>query len=81
MPRVKLAHWHSGNPPGAEIDVTDQQLADLRRDGRVAEVLATATEPSSAEQQDQATQPEPPSEAEPASEAPEAAPAPRPRKR
>ncbi len=59
MTRVKLAHWHSGNPPGAEIDVSDQELADLRRDGRVAEVLAAPVEPNSAEPQDQADESEP----------------------
>ncbi|MEU9245875.1 hypothetical protein [Streptomyces sp. NPDC048385] len=60
MPRVKLAHWHGGNPPGAEIDVSDQELTALRRDGRVAEVLAPA-----AEQPDQAAEPEPSPEASP----------------
>lgn len=40
MPRIRLAHWHDGHAPGAEIDVTADQLRALQRDGRVNEVLA-----------------------------------------
>jgi len=39
MPRIKLAFWHGDKRPGEEIDVTDEDLAALRRDGRVATVL------------------------------------------
>ncbi|MER7930481.1 hypothetical protein ABTY96_46485 [Streptomyces sp. NPDC096057] len=62
MPRVKLAHWHDGVAPGAEIDVTDQQLAEMHRDGRVAQVLDPAAEPSPSKEKDQPAQAEPPSE-------------------
>lgn len=49
MPRIKLAFWHGKHQPGDELDVTDDELAALRRDGRVAEVLEdtqTAAEPA-----------------------------------
>ncbi|MFI1723940.1 hypothetical protein [Streptomyces sp. NPDC020489] len=36
MPRVTLAHWHDGRPPGTELDVTDDELRALKRDGRIA---------------------------------------------
>ncbi|MEU9149212.1 hypothetical protein AB0D59_01330 [Streptomyces sp. NPDC048417] len=75
MPRVTLAHWHGGQAPGTEIEISDEELAHLRRDGRVAEAPEPATEPSPAEQQDQAAKPEPSHEAAPD------APAPRTRKR
>lgn len=39
MPRIKLAFWHGDHNPGDELDVNDEELAGLRRDGRVAEVL------------------------------------------
>ena len=38
MPRITLAHWHAGRAPGEELDVSDEELAQLRRDGRVAAV-------------------------------------------
>lgn len=41
MPRIKLAFWHGDHQPGDEVDVTDDELAGLRRDGRVAEVLTS----------------------------------------
>ncbi|MDX3455042.1 hypothetical protein PV396_24395 [Streptomyces sp. ME02-8801-2C] len=66
MPRVILAHWHAGRAPGDELDVTDEELADLRRDGRISEVLdgpGAQPEPSSA--------PEPEDQAAPEPEAPE----------
>lgn len=44
MPRIKLAFWHDGHLPGAEIDVDDDMLKALRRDGRVAEVLPDVDE-------------------------------------
>lgn len=67
MPRIKLAHWHDGRPPGAELDVDDVQLAALKRDGRVAEVLDTASPdaavgdgpPAAPEEQAAAEEPEP----------------------
>lgn len=39
MPRIKLAFWHGDHKPGDEIEVNEDELAALRRDGRVAEVL------------------------------------------
>jgi hypothetical protein len=39
MPRIKLAYWHAEHAPGDEIDVDDESLAALQRDGRVAEVV------------------------------------------
>jgi len=48
MPRIKLAFWHGDKKPGEEIDVTGEDLAALRRDGRVATVL-TAPAPSADE--------------------------------
>lgn len=41
MPRIKLAHWHGGHAPGEELNVTDDDLRALERDGRVAEVVKT----------------------------------------
>lgn len=40
MARIRLAHWHDGHNPGDEIDVPDDDLPGLLRDGRVAEVLS-----------------------------------------
>lgn len=59
MPRIKLAHWHGDKQPGDEVDVSDAELAALRRDGRVAEVL-----------EDPAAQPEPAPESAQGTEAP-----------
>ncbi|WP_405909548.1 hypothetical protein OG742_37100 [Streptomyces sp. NBC_00828] len=64
MPRVTLAHWHNGRAPGDELDVTDAELANLRRDGRIANVLdgpGTQPEPSSTPAPDDqpAAKPEP----------------------
>lgn len=76
MPRVILAHWHAGRAPGDELDVTDEELADLRRDGRIADVLdgrGAQPEPSStAASEDQvAAEPETQAaEAEPTGPAP-----------
>lgn len=39
MPRIQLAYWHGEHAPGDEVDVTDDELHALRRDGRVAAVL------------------------------------------
>jgi len=39
MPRIILAYWHGEHGPGDEIDVSDEDLAALQRDGRVAEVV------------------------------------------
>jgi len=58
MPRIKLAHWHGDRKPGDEVDVSDEEFAALRRDGRVAEVVqAPAEEPPVPQQEDEA-QPE-----------------------
>lgn len=61
MPRIKLAHWHGSHQPGDEIDVTDSELAALRRDGRVAEVLG-----------DSSASPEPAPDPQPSAEVSEA---------
>ncbi|MFJ2006997.1 hypothetical protein [Streptomyces chartreusis] len=54
MPRIALAHWWSGHPPGAELTVDDEELRALTRDGRVAEVLADpVAQPEPAAAQDQ----------------------------
>lgn len=42
MPRIRLAYWHGDNKPGDEVDVTDEELQALQRDGRVAAVLGYA---------------------------------------
>jgi len=39
MPRIRLAHWHDGHAPGDEIDVDDDLMRSLQRDGRVNAVL------------------------------------------
>lgn len=39
MARIRLAHWHDGHNPGDEVDVPDDELPGLVRDGRVAEIL------------------------------------------
>ncbi|MEU6661260.1 hypothetical protein [Streptomyces sp. NPDC046821] len=39
MSRIELAHWYRGHKPGSELDVTDVELRELRRDGRVARVV------------------------------------------
>lgn len=38
MPRITLAHWHDGRAPGEEVDVDEDALKDLVRDGRVSAV-------------------------------------------
>ena len=77
MPRVILAHWHAGRAPGAELDVTDEELADLRRDGRISDVLdgpGAQPEPSTAEPEDQAAADPEPEAPEPEAAAEEAPP-------
>ncbi|MFG3476476.1 hypothetical protein ACGF3K_14590 [Streptomyces sp. NPDC047980] len=64
MPRIRLAYWHGSNKPGDEVDVSDDDLRDLQRDGRVAEVL----EPAHAE-----AEPAPEPQPEPGPEAVDAA--------
>lgn len=39
MPRIRLAYWHGGHAPGDEIDVDEDTLRSLMRDGRVNELL------------------------------------------
>lgn len=46
MPRIRLAFWHGSHQPGDELDVTDDELRELRRDGRVAEVLGAPAQPA-----------------------------------
>ena len=59
MPRIRLAYWHGPHAPGDEVDVTDEELKPLQRDGRVAAVL---DEPAAAPQPAPV---EPPAEPEP----------------
>lgn len=40
MARIRLATWHGRHAPGEVIEVPDGQVPGLRRDGRVAEVVA-----------------------------------------
>ncbi|MGC4918629.1 hypothetical protein [Streptomyces albogriseolus] len=50
MTTIVLAHWYDGRPPGSELDVDDEQLRNLRRDGRVAAVVEQPpAEPTPAE--------------------------------
>ena len=39
MARVRLANWWGGHAPGEVVEVGDGEVAGLRRDGRIAEVL------------------------------------------
>ncbi|MFE9684182.1 hypothetical protein [Streptomyces sp. NPDC006285] len=67
MPRITLAHWHAGRAPGEDIDVDDEELKQLRRDGRVAAVHDEQPEPEAAPEPEPvpAAAPEPgPAEAE-----------------
>ncbi|MCF2130113.1 hypothetical protein L1I79_27325 [Strepomyces sp. STD 3.1] len=77
MTAIKLAHWHNGRAPGARVEVTDEELAQLQRDGRVAEVLPNEAEPDApagqpdAQPDEAAPEPEPEAAAaEPDAEAP-----------
>ncbi|MEU4169440.1 hypothetical protein AB0F46_21515 [Streptomyces sp. NPDC026665] len=38
MPQITLAAWHDGRAPGTELVVTEDELRDLVRDGRVASI-------------------------------------------
>ncbi|MBZ6258865.1 hypothetical protein KVH22_25450 [Streptomyces olivaceus] len=40
MHRIELAAWHDGRAPGTQTEVTEDELRDLVKDGRVAKVLA-----------------------------------------
>lgn len=40
MKRVKLAHVYKSCQPGDVIEVSEEELGQMKRDGRVAEVLA-----------------------------------------
>lgn len=59
MPRIKLAYWHGEHSPGDEIEVGDDELAALQRDGRVAEVIQPPAEEPAAPQQEGEPQPDP----------------------
>ncbi|GGU52621.1 hypothetical protein [Streptomyces lavendofoliae] len=39
MARIELAYWHDDKTPGDIIEVSDEDLQALIRDGRVARVL------------------------------------------
>ncbi|MFF9043348.1 hypothetical protein [Streptomyces parvulus] len=41
MHRIELAAWHDGRAPGTQTEVTEDELRDLVKDGRVAKVLET----------------------------------------
>lgn len=45
MTRVKLASWYDGHAPGDVVDVPDELVGPLRRDGRIASVLPAPEEP------------------------------------
>ncbi|AYD81613.1 hypothetical protein SEA_KROMP_12 [Streptomyces phage Kromp] len=72
MPTIRLAHWHGGQPPGSVVDVTAEDLALLKRDGRVAEVLPDRPEPKAAPEHAAAPAEEAAPEPEPAAAEPEA---------
>jgi hypothetical protein len=74
MPSVELSYWHDGHNPGDVVEVSDEELAALTRDGRVARVVEDpdpAAEAAPVPEADPATaaqpQPQPSAEA-PASE-------------
>lgn len=39
MKKVRLSFWYKGSNPGDVIEVSEEELAVMKRDGRVAEVL------------------------------------------
>lgn len=45
MTRVKLASWYDGHAPGDVVDIPDELVRPLRRDGRIANILPAAEEP------------------------------------
>lgn len=62
MARVRLASWYDGSAPGEVVDIPDDVLRPLTRDGRVAEVLPAEPEPEAPVVVEPSTSPEPPSE-------------------
>lgn len=46
MPRIELAFWHGKHKPGDVIQVTEDEVRALRRDGRVARVLPDVPPPA-----------------------------------
>jgi hypothetical protein len=58
MPRIRLAYWHGDHQPGDVIDVSDEDLAGLTRDGRVAEVIEAPADEQLVPQQEGEPQPE-----------------------
>ncbi|MET9140575.1 hypothetical protein [Streptomyces parvulus] len=72
MTAIKLAHWHNGRAPGARVEVTDEELALLQRDGRVAEVLPDEAVPEAPAEEPDAQPDEAAPEPEPAAAAAEA---------
>ncbi|MET8818454.1 hypothetical protein EF913_28220 [Streptomyces sp. WAC04189] len=70
MPTIRLASWHDGRAPGATVDVTDEEMAQLQRDGRVAEVLPDKPEPEAEQPAGQAEEAAEPATAEAEAEAP-----------
>ncbi|MEU2780529.1 hypothetical protein [Streptomyces sp. NPDC007110] len=70
MPRIVLAHWHAGHKPGEQLDVTQEEYRQLRRDGRVASLVkeptAATAEPAEPQPEPAESEPEPePAESEP----------------
>jgi hypothetical protein len=45
MARIELAYWHDDKAPGDIIEVSDEDLKALMRDGRVARVLDDESTP------------------------------------
>ncbi|MEW2451192.1 hypothetical protein AB0896_27165 [Streptomyces parvulus] len=72
MTAIKLASWHDGRAPGARVEVTDEELALLQRDGRVAEVLPDEAEPEAPAEEPDAQPDEAAPEPEPEAAAAEA---------
>lgn len=69
MPRVELSYWHRDHSPGDVVEVSEEELAALTRDGRIAQVL---DDPAPAPEATPAPEADPASAAQPEVEAPAA---------
>lgn len=59
MARVRLASWWDGHAPGDVVEVEAEQVAPLRRDGRVVDVLDVPPAPPALVKAEPAPEPEP----------------------
>lgn len=67
MPRITLASWHAGHQPGEDIDVSEEEYRQLKRDGRVASVVDKPADAGAQQSAPAEPQPEPEPEPEPES--------------